>query len=122
MKMVVVCLRVDEGGVGMSVCSESGRSALMEADGIHLLYNTCLDTIDCRELEAVIYLASIIMRKCFPKSRLPLATLRNPLTFPIRHSDICGSMSTELTEGTIAVNCLSFSMLTGCYVKKWNIM
>jgi len=87
-------------------CVESGRSALMEADGIHLLYNACLDTIDCRELEAVIYLASVIMRKCFPKSRLPLASLRNPLTFPIPQSDIYGSLSTELTEGTVSIGCM----------------
>jgi len=78
----------------------------MEADGIHLLYNTCLDTIDCRELEAVIYLASVIMRKCFPKSRLPLSTLRNPLTFPIPQSDIYGSLSSELTEGIVSVGCI----------------
>jgi len=81
------------------MCTESGRSALMEADGIHLLYNTCLDTVDCRELESVIYVASVIMRKCFPKSRLPIATLRNPLTFPIPDSDIYGSAS-EVTEGS----------------------
>jgi len=71
----------------------------MDADGIHLLYNACLDTIDCRELETVIYLASVIMRKCFPRSRLPLATLRNPLAFPVPHSDIYGSLASELTEG-----------------------
>jgi len=81
------------------LCLESGRNALMEADGIHLLYSTCLETIDCRELEAVIYASSIIMRKCFPKSRLPITTLRNPLTFAIPHSDVYGSLSTELTEG-----------------------
>jgi len=70
----------------------------MEADGIHLLYNSCLDTIDCRELESVIYLASIIMRKCFPKSRLPISMLRNPLMFPIPDSDLYGSAN-EVAEG-----------------------
>ena len=94
---VCTCVRV-------RMCeTESGRSALMEADGIHLLYNACLDTIDCRELESLIYLASVIMRKCFPKSRLPIATLRNPLTFPIPDSDIYGS-ATDVTEGTRLVS------------------
>ena len=84
----------------MCVCdTESGRGALMESDGIPLLYNTCLETVDCRELESVIYLASVIMRKCFPKSRLPIATLRNPLTFPIPDSDVYGSTS-DIIEGS----------------------
>jgi len=102
------CDNVDDADDRCTCYTESGRNALMEADGIHLLYNTCLETSDCRELESVIYLASVIMRKCFPKSRLPITTLRNPLTFPIPDSDVYGTTS-EVTEG-ICCQLLSLSI------------
>ena len=66
---------------------ESGRKALMEADGIRILYTSCKETIDCRELEPVILNASIIMRKCFPRNKLPLENLRSPLCCPLPESD-----------------------------------
>lgn len=79
-------------------CLEAGRLALMEADGIRLLYGACQETIDCRELENIIFQASLIMRKCFPKNRLPVVTLRSPLSFPIPDSEIYGA-SVALADG-----------------------
>ena len=70
-----------------SLCLESGRKALMDADGIRILYNTCQETIECRELEGIIFVASIIMRKCFPKNRLPLHSLRSSLSCQLPESD-----------------------------------
>jgi len=72
--------------------------ALMEADGIRVLYTTCQETADCREFESIINLTNTIMRKCFPKNRLPVPTLQSPLSFNLPESDIFGSM-TQLNEG-----------------------
>jgi hypothetical protein len=80
------------------VLTESGRMALMEADGIQILYSTCQETVDCRELESIISLANTIMRKCFPKNRLPVPTLRSPLSFSLPDSDAYES-TTQLDEG-----------------------
>lgn len=66
--------------------SESGRQALMEADGIRVLYTCCQESIDCREAESLIVMASLIMRKCFPRNRLPICSLRSALTCPLPES------------------------------------
>lgn len=71
----------------MFVIVESGRTALMDSDGIRVLYTTCQETIECRELESLIYAASVIMRKCFPKNRLPMTSLRSTLTCTLPDSD-----------------------------------
>ena len=67
--------------------SESGRKALMEADGIRLLYTTCQESVECREVDSLIFMASHIMRKCFPKNHLPLCSLRSPITCRLPQSD-----------------------------------
>ena len=69
------------------MCTESGRKALMEADGVRVLYTTCQESIECRELETIIFMASLIMRKCFPRNRLPISNLRSPVSVPLPHSD-----------------------------------
>ncbi|XP_074650112.1 cytosolic carboxypeptidase 1-like isoform X2 [Tubulanus polymorphus] len=66
---------------------KSGRKTLIEADGIRILYNTCMESIESRELESVIFTASLIMRRCFPRNRLPLQTVKSPLNMSLPESD-----------------------------------
>ncbi|VDI66223.1 Hypothetical predicted protein [Mytilus galloprovincialis] len=56
---------------------KSGRKALADANGIQILYDTAQDVIDCREMESLILLASVIMRKCCPRNKLP-CDIRSP--------------------------------------------
>ncbi|XP_013413553.1 cytosolic carboxypeptidase 1 isoform X1 [Lingula anatina] len=66
---------------------KSGRHAFIQADGIRILYSACQESINCRDLEQVIFISSLIMRKCFPKNRLPVASIRSVLTCPLPESD-----------------------------------
>ncbi|KAL8577865.1 hypothetical protein ACOMHN_018670 [Nucella lapillus] len=66
---------------------KSGRQAFVESDGIRLLYNSAQEVSDSREVESLIMLASLIMRKCCPRNRLPLDNILSAVTFPLPHSD-----------------------------------
>ncbi|ESP05203.1 hypothetical protein LOTGIDRAFT_208161 [Lottia gigantea] len=66
---------------------KSGRKALLESDGIRILYETCQDISESREMESLILLASIIMRKCCPRNKLPLENTDSAVTFPLPLSD-----------------------------------
>ncbi|CAH1796187.1 unnamed protein product [Owenia fusiformis] len=66
---------------------KSGRKALIEGDGIRILYTTCQETLQVRELESVIFVASLILRKCFPKNRLPLQNVCSAISCSLPESD-----------------------------------
>lgn len=59
----------------------------METDGITILYDSCLELEDNREMESVILIASQILRKCCPKNKLPLASINSPVTCDLPASD-----------------------------------
>ncbi|GFO08515.1 cytosolic carboxypeptidase 1 [Plakobranchus ocellatus] len=65
---------------------KSGRKALLEADGIRILYESSLEASDCRDMESMILLASVIMRKCCPRNKLPITSTLNPVLFPLPQS------------------------------------
>ena len=72
----------------LTLCNvESGKKAFTDCDGMRILYTTSQETLDCQELESVVYLSSLIMRKCFPRNRLPLSVLRSPISCPLPVSD-----------------------------------
>uniref|UniRef100_A0AAY4BLL5 Cytosolic carboxypeptidase 1 n=1 Tax=Denticeps clupeoides TaxID=299321 RepID=A0AAY4BLL5_9TELE len=54
-----------------------GRKAFVEADGMRILYNTSVDCLPVRTLDPLVNTSSLIMRKCFPKNRLPLSTIKS---------------------------------------------
>lgn len=66
----------------------SGRKALVEADGIRILYESAQDVIDCREMENLILLASVIMRKCCPRNKLPLGKLMSVVQYELPESEL----------------------------------
>lgn len=69
-----------------------GRKAFLEADGISTLYVCCQETAEAPELDSVNVLASIIMRKSFPRNRLPLLSCNSPLPFDQPGSDPIGQI------------------------------
>lgn len=66
---------------------ESGRQAVTDADGIRLLYQSCQDMLEWRELESLIFTSSLIIRKCFPQQRLPTNTNKAALIYKLPPSD-----------------------------------
>ncbi|XP_031426873.1 cytosolic carboxypeptidase 1 isoform X2 [Clupea harengus] len=64
--------------------SKLGRKAFIEADGMRILYNTstCLPV---RTLDSLVSTSSLIMRKCFPKNRLPLPTIKSVYLHALPH-------------------------------------
>ncbi|XP_076010306.1 cytosolic carboxypeptidase 1 isoform X2 [Genypterus blacodes] len=59
-----------------------GRKAFLKADGMKILYNssTCLPV---RTLDGLINTSSLIMRKCFPKNRLPVPTVKSSFHYQL---------------------------------------
>lgn len=66
----------------------SGRKALADANGIQILYDSAQEVIDCREMESLILLASVIMRKCCPRNKLPLDKLQSPFNLELPESEL----------------------------------
>ncbi|KAJ8304681.1 hypothetical protein KUTeg_018264, partial [Tegillarca granosa] len=66
----------------------SGRKSLADANGIQILYDSAQEVIDCREMESLILLASVIMRKCCPRNKLPLSEIRSALSYDLPESDL----------------------------------
>uniref|UniRef100_A0A3Q3BDI5 Cytosolic carboxypeptidase 1 n=1 Tax=Kryptolebias marmoratus TaxID=37003 RepID=A0A3Q3BDI5_KRYMA len=74
---------------GLLVCLRNvtnikvGRKAFLEADGMRILYNSSTECLPVRTLDPLINTSSLIMRKCFPKNRLPLATIKSAFHFQL---------------------------------------
>uniref|UniRef100_A0A672Q1B3 Cytosolic carboxypeptidase 1 n=1 Tax=Sinocyclocheilus grahami TaxID=75366 RepID=A0A672Q1B3_SINGR len=54
-----------------------GRKAFIDANGMRILYNTSTECLPVRTLDPLVNTSSLIMRKCFPKNRLPLPTIKS---------------------------------------------
>lgn len=68
--------------------TESGRSALLEHDGLAKLYDFCELGRGVPELETMVLQASLVLRKCFPRNRLPVPTYTSVLHCPLPESAI----------------------------------
>ncbi|KAG8130702.1 putative ATP-GTP binding protein [Naja naja] len=53
-----------------------GRKAFLDVDGMKILYNTSQECLAVRTLDPLVNISSLIMRKCYPKNRLPLPTIK----------------------------------------------
>ncbi|KAJ8005972.1 hypothetical protein DPEC_G00123440 [Dallia pectoralis] len=62
-----------------------GRRAFINADGMRILYNTSTECLPVRTLDPLINTSSLIMRKCFPKNRLPLPTITSVFHYQLPH-------------------------------------
>uniref|UniRef100_A0A3B3Y2G5 Cytosolic carboxypeptidase 1 n=1 Tax=Poecilia mexicana TaxID=48701 RepID=A0A3B3Y2G5_9TELE len=74
---------------GLLVCLRNitniklGRRAFLEADGIRILYHSSTECLPVRTLDPLINTSSLIMRKCFPKNRLPVPTIKSAFHFQL---------------------------------------
>uniref|UniRef100_UPI00398EF28F cytosolic carboxypeptidase 1 isoform X2 n=1 Tax=Pristiophorus japonicus TaxID=55135 RepID=UPI00398EF28F len=64
-------------------CIKLGRKAFVDAEGMKVLYNTSQECLSVRTLDPLVNISSIIMRKCFPKNRLPIPTIKSVYHFQL---------------------------------------
>ncbi|KAM6958777.1 cytosolic carboxypeptidase 1 [Aplochiton taeniatus] len=67
-----------------------GRKAFVDADGMRILYNTSTECLPVRTLDPLVNTSSLIMRKCFPKNRLPLPTIKSAFHFQLPNVSATG--------------------------------
>ena len=88
----------------------SGRKSLVENEGIRILYETSRQLVDCREMESLILLASLIMRKCCPRNKLPLTDVSSAVTYALPVSDFhvpdCGCLTDDPSTSSLAFTTL----------------
>ncbi|XP_043371077.1 cytosolic carboxypeptidase 1 isoform X3 [Dermochelys coriacea] len=70
-----------------------GRKAFIDANGMKILYNTSQDCLTVRTLDPLVNTSSLIMRKCFPKNRLPLPTIKSAFHFQLPVIPISGPVA-----------------------------
>ncbi|XP_072538462.1 cytosolic carboxypeptidase 1 [Salminus brasiliensis] len=70
-----------------------GRKAFIDADGMRILYNTSTECLPVRTLDPLVNTSSLIMRKCFPKNRLPLPTIKCVFHHPLPHVPASGPVA-----------------------------
>uniref|UniRef100_A0A3B4WEU1 Cytosolic carboxypeptidase 1 n=1 Tax=Seriola lalandi dorsalis TaxID=1841481 RepID=A0A3B4WEU1_SERLL len=84
---------------GLLVCIRNitniklGRKAFIEADGMRILYNSSTECLPVRTLDPLINTSSLIMRKCFPKNRLPLPTIKSAFHYQLPHIPAVGPVA-----------------------------
>ncbi|XP_051896233.1 LOW QUALITY PROTEIN: cytosolic carboxypeptidase 4 [Pristis pectinata] len=84
---------------------QKGKKAFLEADGMRVLLSTSQVCGSSPDLHPVIKLATQIMRKCYPKQRLPLLTLRSCYSFVLpnaAHSQVLEGPSEAPQEDVAA--------------------
>ncbi|XP_048356237.1 cytosolic carboxypeptidase 1-like isoform X2 [Sphaerodactylus townsendi] len=60
-----------------------GRKAFLDVSGMKILYNTSQECLAVRTLDPLVNTSSLIMRKCYPKNRLPLPTIKSAFHFQL---------------------------------------
>ncbi|XP_068166619.1 cytosolic carboxypeptidase 1 isoform X2 [Antennarius striatus] len=84
---------------GLLVCLRNitniklGRKAFIDADGMRILYNSSTECLPVRTLDPLINISSLIMRKCFPKNRLPLPTIKSAFHYQLPHVPAVGPVA-----------------------------
>ncbi|XP_072004636.1 cytosolic carboxypeptidase 4 isoform X2 [Engystomops pustulosus] len=59
----------------------SGREAFHQANGLELLYTTAQESLHCKSLDPLVSAAIQVLRKCCPKSTLPLSCISSSYTY-----------------------------------------
>lgn len=84
---------------GLLVCLRNitniklGRKAFIDSDGMRILYNSSTECLPVRTLDPLVNTSSLIMRKCFPKNRLPLPTIKSAFHYQLPHVPAIGPVA-----------------------------
>uniref|UniRef100_A0A8C2WPR2 Cytosolic carboxypeptidase 1 n=1 Tax=Cyclopterus lumpus TaxID=8103 RepID=A0A8C2WPR2_CYCLU len=84
---------------GLLVCLRNitniklGRKAFIDADGMRILYYSSTECLPVRTLDPLVNTSSLIMRKCFPKNRLPLPTIKSAFHYQLPHVPAVGPVA-----------------------------
>ena len=68
---------------------------------MRLLYTTCEEIMDVRELDSFVFISSIILRKCFPRQKLPANATRAALLYKLPESDF--HVPQSLSKGLLII-------------------
>ncbi|NWU34444.1 CBPC4 carboxypeptidase, partial [Hylia prasina] len=60
-----------------------GRETFFGSRGMEILFTSVQDCLSCKNLDPIITTAIHILRKCYPKERLPVVTVRSSYSFPL---------------------------------------
>ncbi|XP_044837186.1 cytosolic carboxypeptidase 4 isoform X2 [Mauremys mutica] len=69
---------------------QSARETFLSARGMEILFTTAQDCLDSKPLDPIVTIVAQILRKCYPKGPLPLATVHSSYSFSLP-----GSVSSE---------------------------
>ncbi|XP_030434866.1 cytosolic carboxypeptidase 4 [Gopherus evgoodei] len=69
---------------------QSARETFLSARGMEILFTTAQDCLDSKSLDPIVTIMAQILRKCYPKGPLPLATVHSSYSFSLP-----GSVSSE---------------------------
>ncbi|XP_061527813.1 cytosolic carboxypeptidase 1 isoform X1 [Phycodurus eques] len=75
-----------------------GRRAFTKADGMRILYNSSSECLSVRTLDPLVNASSLIMRKCFPKNRLPLPTIKSAFHYQLEHVLASGPVAQRYSQ------------------------
>ncbi|XP_065544743.1 cytosolic carboxypeptidase 4 isoform X2 [Lathamus discolor] len=60
-----------------------GRETFLCSKGMEILFTSVQDCLSCKNLDPIINTVTQILRKCYPKEPLPVATVRSSYSFPL---------------------------------------
>ncbi|NXX05785.1 CBPC4 carboxypeptidase, partial [Larus smithsonianus] len=60
-----------------------GRETFLGSRGMEILFTSIQDCLFCKNLDPIITTVTQILRKCYPKEPLPVATVRSSYSFPL---------------------------------------
>ncbi|XP_030049532.1 cytosolic carboxypeptidase 1 isoform X2 [Microcaecilia unicolor] len=70
-----------------------GRKAFLDCNGMKVLYNASQECLAVRTLDPLVNMSSLIMRKSFPKNRLPLPTIKSVFHFELPVVPVTGPVA-----------------------------
>ncbi|NXY68803.1 CBPC4 carboxypeptidase, partial [Glareola pratincola] len=95
-----------------------GRETFLGSRGMEILFTSIQDCLFCKNLDPIITTVTQILRKCYPKEPLPVATVRSSYSFPLP-GNAKAELLCEGSEGKwLKVECLClylFSTSAGDY-------
>lgn len=60
---------------------------------VHFSVSVDQECLNVRTLDPLVNISSLIMRKCFPKNRLPLPTIKSVYHYPLPHVPASGPVA-----------------------------